>query len=265
MAVARTFFIVAVFAIVAMDVVFVDAQRFLREGFSNQMESDFRGEMKVEDGEAMAGMTREMFLLQDNVDTWELEPPVLDGAENGGSLLDGKLRRHIRKYLHSQIQFKLLKKKGRYGMRAIGVLPNGQKLRGFWRQGSGSQQQLKSSDFLTASYDDAVRSRLFVVEFEVQLPPISPRSSKTLPSVVYQVAVEPGTMNPKSMIPRGTGKIRVFPEGHESSEPGMTKCLDDVGSCNVGLKMRAGLIDPTWARGHRPFFRKGGGRSPGLI
>lgn len=233
-----------------------DAQRFLREGFSNQMESDFRGEMKIEDNEAMAGMTREMFLMQD-ID-WELEPPVLDDN------LDGKMARHISKYLRAPIQFKLLKKKGRYGMRAVGITDDGKKLRGFWRQGAGGQTRLKSSDFLEASYDDAVRSRLFLVEFEVQLPPLSRRDRKGgLPSVVYQVAVEPGGMNPKSMVPRGSGKIKVYPSRGGGGDGSNPQVCWDAGTCNVGLSMRAGLVDPTWSRGHKPFFRKG--RSPGFV
>jgi len=227
----------------------IHAQRFLREGFSNQMESDFRGEMKLDDNEALSGMTREMFLIQDL--DWELEPPVIQERQ----LLDGKLKRHIDKYLNTPIKLKLLKNKGKYGLRAVGILPNGQKLRGFWRQGAGGQTQLKSSEFLVASYDDAVRSRLFLVEFEVQLPPLV-KGKGGLPSVVYQVAVEPGSLNPKAYIPRGSGKIYVYPSGHEHSRS------VDAGICNVGVSMRAGLVDPTWARG-RPFFRKG--RSPGLI
>jgi len=234
----------------------VDGQRFLREGFSNQMESDFRGEMKLEDNEALSGMTREMFLMQDN--DWELEPPVLKEG-----VIDSKLEGHIRKYLKAPIKLKLLKKKGKYGLRAVGLTENGQKLRAFWRQSAPSQRSsVKTSDFLSASYDDAVRSRLFMVEFEVQLPPlVKKRNARSpLPSVVYQIAVEPGSLNPKAMIPRGSGKVRVYPEGR--NEDSASLCIEDVGTCNIGLPMKAGLVDPTWPRG-RPFFAKG--RSPGVI
>jgi hypothetical protein len=223
------------------------AQRFLREGFSNQMDSDFRGEMKLEDNEALSGMTREMFLMQDL--EWELEPPVIDSAN-----LDSATSRHIHKYLKSPIRLKLSKRKGQYGLRAIGVLENGQKLRGFWRQGASAQTRLKTTDFLDAPYDDAVRSRLFMVEFEMQLPPV--KGKKGLPSVVYQVAIEPGSMNPKAMIPRGSSKMLAYPDGHDGSQ-----CVE-AGKCNVGVAMKAGLVDPIWARG-RQIFRKG--RSPGLI
>jgi hypothetical protein len=221
----------------------VQAQRFLREGFSSGMENDMRGEMKLDENEALAGMSREMFLMQDLA--WELEPPQLEN-------IDGKLKKHIQRYLSSPIQLKLLKKRGKFGLRAIGKTGDGLKLRAFWRQ--GTSPQVKTSDFLSASYDDAVRSRLPMVEFEVVLPPM--QKGKALPSVVYQVAVEPGTMNPKAMIPRGSGKIRVYPLGHEKGN------LIDAGACNVGMTMKAGLVDPSWAKGRKYFWQ---GRSTGLI
>lgn len=211
------------------------------------MESDFRAETKLDENDALSGMTREMFLMQDL--EWELEPPSVEED------LDGPLQRHIRKYLNSPIQLKLSRKKGKFGLRAMGRMENGQRLRAFWRQGAAGQTRLKPSDFLEASYDEAVRSRLFMVEFEVQLPPLG--KDKKMPSVVYQVAVEPGSMNPKAMIPRGSGKLQVYPVGHDAG----AQCIE-AGTCNVGITMKAGLVDPNWSRG-RAIFRKG--RSPGLM
>lgn len=139
-------------------------------------------------------------------------------------------------------------------MRAIGMTESGQKLRAYWRQcPPGTTDKLKAAELLEAPYDSAVRSRLAMVEFEVQLPPM--KKSKKLPSVVYSVAIEPGSMNPKAIIPRGAGKIRIYPEGR-GSEP------VDAGPGNIGLSMRAGLVDPSWAKG-KPVFRKG--RPVGLI
>ena len=43
----------------------VSAQRFLREGFSNSMDNDFKGEMKLDENELASGMTREMYLMQE--------------------------------------------------------------------------------------------------------------------------------------------------------------------------------------------------------
>jgi hypothetical protein len=230
------------------------AQRFMR---STQMDADFKGEMSLDDNDASSGMTREMFLMQDM--RWELEPPSMtDAVSSSSQKIDSKVKRHIQKYLGAPVELKLQSRKGQYGLRAVGLMENGKKLRGFWRQGVTGQSTTvrpKAKDFLQCSYDDAVRSRLFVVEFEMQLPPIG--KDKALPSVVYQVALEPGSMNPKAMVPRGAGKVLVYPSGHG---PG-NACIE-AGTCNVGVSMKAGLIDPNWARG-RPFFRKG--RSPGLI
>jgi hypothetical protein len=223
---------------------FASAQRFLRS--SGQSDTDFRGEMALDTNEALSGMTREMFLMQDV--EWELEPPVLEGV-------DRKLQRHIQKYLANPVQLKLHKKKGKYGMRAIGKMSDGKKLRAFWRQGSAAAHQLKTSEFLEASYDEAVRSRLFTVEFEILLPPLT-KGSNALPSVVYQIPVEPGSMNAKSMVPRGAGKVKVYPVGHDAG-PAV-----DAGKGNVGISMRAGLVDPGWAKG-RAVFRPG--RSLGLL
>jgi hypothetical protein len=221
------------------------AQRFLREGFSNQMESDFRAEAALDDNQALSGMTREMFLMQDL--DWELQPPTSLNLSS-----DRGLERHIKKYTQHPISLKLLKRQGKHGLRAIGTTDDGKKLRGFWRQAT-APSRLKSSDFLEASYDDAVKSRLFLVEFEVQLP----RYKKHQPAVVYQVAVEGGGMNPKAMVPRGDGTIKVFPAREEQ---GGTPELAGTGA--VGLRMKAGLVDPGWARG-RAILRKG--KSAGFI
>jgi len=191
------------------------------------------------DGDA-SGMSREMFLMKDK--QWELLPPTdMEG-------ISGSVRRHVLKYLKDPVKLSLQKKQGKYGMRAIGKTESGQKLRAYWRQcPPGTIQRLTPSEFLKVSYDAAVRSRLSMVEFEVQLPPM--KRSKKLTSVVYSIAIEPGTMNPKAIIPRGAGKIRIYPEGRECKPV-------EAGSGNIGLSMRSGLVDPSWAKG-RPVFRKG--------
>lgn len=206
------------------------AQRFLREGFSNQMESDFRAEAALDDNEALSGMTREMFLMQDL--EWEIEPPT------SLNLADRGLQRHVEKYINHPIHLKLMKRQGKHGLRAVGTTDDGKKLRAFWRQGKIANR-LKASDLLESSYDDAVKSRLFTVEFELQLP----QYKKNQPSVVYQVAVEGGGMNPKAMVPRGGGTIKVYP----AREKGATPVIAGTGP--VGLRMKAGIVDPGWSRG----------------
>lgn len=174
-------------------------------------------------------------------------PPDLEGVS-------GSLRNHILKYLKDPVKLSLQRKQGKYGMRAIGKTEAGQKLRAYWRQcPPGTTDKLTATELLEAPYDSAARSRLSMVEFEVQLPPM--KKSKKLPSVVYSVAIEPGSMNPKAIIPRGAGKIRIYPEGRGSESV-------EAGPGNIGLSMRAGLVDPSWAKG-RIVFRKG--RSAGVV
>lgn len=227
----------------------VSAQRFLREGFSNQMESDFKGEMKLEENESASGMTREMFLMKDL--DWELQPVDFKNVK------DMQMRRHLESFFSEPVTMKLSARKGKYGLRAVGQLHSGKRLRAFWRQ-VGANPRVKTSDLLSTSYEEALRTRLSVVEFEVQLPPTN-RKSKVLPSVVFSVPVEPGTMNAKAIIPRGSGTIRVLPRGRGMDE---TNPSQQVGKGFVSLPMRAGLVDPGWAKG-RSIFRRG--RSTGAI
>jgi hypothetical protein len=220
----------------------VSAQRFLREGFSNSMESDFKGEMKLGESELASGMTREMFLMQ-GVD-WELQPI------NFADVKDAQLRRHLQGFFKDPIKLKLSKRRGKYGLRAIGELGTGKRLRAYWRQvGGGGRTQ--SSEFLEMSYDEAVKARLSQLEFEIQLPPL--KGSKDLPSVICSVPIEPGTMNGKAIVPRGAGSVKVLPIGHVS---GGDAPVMKVGRAHVTLPMKNGIVDPSWARG-RTIFRKG--------
>jgi hypothetical protein len=277
----------------------VYGQRFMRQGFSGN--EDFGAEMKLDAGDADAavGMTREMFLMKDI--KWQIPPieftdtcdDIIDPNKYKSlRTLDPYIRQHIVSYLggrrHRQpMSLSLFKKRGKFGLRAIGTTDDGKKLRGFWRQATTDlqqQQQLgtgrKSENFLTMSYDDACKARLFTVEFEIQLPPIinkKKNGEKIMPSVVYQVPVESGSMNPKAIIPRGVATVLVFPYGRPSrndnivstsigsSDTLITKVPPPlpVGTCRIGVvKMRPGLVDPSWSKG-RPIFRSG--RSAGIM
>lgn len=259
----------------------VSGQRFMRQGFSNN--EDFGAEMKLDpsDNDAALGMTREMFLMQDL--RWQIPPLQLadDFIDNivtptQALPMDPSLRKHILKYLgcsgishhRKPIELELLKKRGKFGLRAIGTMDNGKKLRAFWRQSTsgimnenGSTSRTSPS-FLQMSYDDAVKSRLFTVEFEIQLPPIEiqenttnsmRKKKKVLPSVVYQVPIESGSMNPQAIVPRGVGNVLVYPSGRQSqSSPYFA-----AGKCRISsVPMRAGLVDPSWSKG-KAIFRSG--------
>lgn len=212
----------------------------LREGFSSKVGSDARNRMKDEAG-ASNGMTREMFLMKDK--TWELQPVDFSCINNL------KLRRHCQKFLSHPVQMKLSNRKGKFGLRAQGRLKSGKRLRAFWRQ---STPGAKGDDFLSLSYDEAVKQRLTTIEFEVQLPPTDKKLRK-LPTVIYSIVVEGGAMNPKAIVPRGAGSVRVLPEGHSDEEEVDTL---NVGKAHISLPMKSGIVDPGWAKG-RPVFRKG--------
>jgi hypothetical protein len=264
-------------AMVSNEKHFVTAQRFLREG--SQMAAENRAEVELDEDDSLSGMTREMFLMQDV--QWELQPPstlemsallqTLDKTKNK------KVAQQVQEYMKEPIRLRLLRRNGKYGLRAIGTTPSGKKIRAFWRQASPSVafgsarnsgsagRRLKAADFLEVSYDDAVRSRLFVVDFELQIPRNKGKKSEQAapPSIVYQVPVEVGSMNPKAMVARGEAKVKVFPVREKGGAQKMTdEDAIPVGTAKVGLFMKPGLVDPNWARG-RNILRIG--RSVGFV
>ena len=173
----------------ASSMIVVSGQGFLREGFANQMEGDFKGETKLEENELPTGMTREMFLIQD-VD-WEIRPMDFGGSSSSSrsksssttTTIDSKLQAHVQSFLKHPIRLSLSKKKGKYGLKAVGMVRplsstgkenrNNQKLRAYWRQGIAGVGHIKGTDYLDMTYEAAVRSRLPILEFEIQLPPLN--------------------------------------------------------------------------------------------
>jgi hypothetical protein len=309
----------------------VQAQgRFLRQGF-NEAE-DFTAELRLDEDDNGAGagiiptgsggnaattsMSREMYLLKDR-------PILLPALHDLSAISDnGALRRHVHQYLgQGPVRLKLLSKRGRYGYKAIGTLPDSSNnnisgggssnglaflrrltqqrkkqqqtkrlLRAFWREPTkmtattaAQQQQIKGrTDYTTASYDDAVRARLSVMEFHVQLPPLKQQpppkgssgssnigssSSAELPTVVYQVPFDNGTIDPKSMVPRTVGRVIVR---HRDREYVVDESChigtggggsEEVLSTATSTTRLLGVVDPSWARGRavfRPHCRKSG-------
>lgn len=219
----------------------------LRDGFSSQVGSDSRSRMKLDDAGAAGGMSREMFLMKDK--QWEIHPIDFSSVKNG------KLRRHCEAYLNRPVKMKLSTRQGKHGFRAQGETTQGNNLRGFWRQRDGSSAL--GTDLLKVSYDDAVKQRLPTVEFEVLLPPLSSSKKggkKKAVSVIYTVAVEPGAMNQKAMVPRGSGSVKILPQGHGDGSEVETLTLP--AKAYVSIPMGPGLVDRGWAKGN-VIFRKG--------
>ena len=234
------------------------AQRFLRDGFTSKLDEEFKYEAGLDNNpNSPVGMPREMFVLTE-LDL-EVSPPT-----NLTIPSNRALTRHLHKHLDQPLKLQLEQRKGGIGYRAFGVLPNGKRLRGSWRRGE-APQKLLNSDFLTVSYDEAVRSRLLFLEIEMALPRLSKRQqqqqaskARRPPRVLYQLAVEGGVMIPKAVLPRGDAAVQVlYSDAKDSTEP-----LAPPTAAKLGLRMKPGLVDPGWARG-RTILRKG--RSAGVI
>ena len=220
----------------------VEAQRFLRDGFTSKLDEEFKYEAGLDNVNTPGGMPREMYVLAD-LKELELTLPAQKKKNAIPMIPDNpQLTRHLRQYLQNPIQLQLDQRKGGIGYRAAGRLPNGKRLRGSWRR-TEAPQKLLNADFVKVSYDEAVRSRLLFLEIELLLPrlPVStnqqrggwlfskakqPATTTTdgedvttavagrrrggpIPRVIYQLAVEGGVMNPKAVIPRGDCLVKV--------------------------------------------------------
>jgi hypothetical protein len=147
------------------------------------------------------------------------------------------------------------------------------KLRSVWfigyerasMQSSAIQQQ--EADLLTRSYEDNT-AKIYPSHFvlEVFLP--KTRACKGgNPLVTYSIPFGVGTTSPKTKVPQANGIVTVYPNGRKKA--GSTS-LDEVavsqgievGQTSLHLNAGSGLVDPTWARGRRYFWK---GREVGTL
>lgn len=239
-------------------------------------------------------MTREMSLIQDlpwTLPKTSLKPYIgfestQSDAKDGGVKLTKQMAKHIEKYTNKHpLTLTLSSKRGKYGLLAGAVLPNGTKLRGYWREATDKEstrtpqmsssssssmfQKLKNGEL---PYDDAVRSRLFTVEFELQLPPLV--RGGPLPSVLYQIPLEKGSLNPKAYTPRYDhgNRLVLLPQGRPDGSSVATKPIQiDCGKLQHTLPIhchgttpKGGIIDPSWSKGKAIFYNPKRTRSSGI-
>lgn len=150
------------------------------------------------------------------------------------------------------------------------------KLRSVWfigyerasMQTNAVQQQ--EVDLLTKSYEDNT-AKIYPSHFvlEVFLP--KTRACKGgNPLVKYSIPFGVGTTSPKSKVPQSNGIVTVYPNGRKKSSTASTTSLSDevssqgieVGRTSLHLKTGSGLVDPSWARGRRYFWK---GRDVGTL
>jgi len=221
---------------------------FMRDGFNAGMDREFFPEnQEIDDS---GGMTQEMLMMKNQ--EWQLDP--IDFSK----VKDKKLKKHLQGLLSKPTRVKVTNlplKKG-LGYRAMGKTASGRKLRAAWRSGT-RRNEIKNKDIIHEPYDEAVRRRQGAshVNIELMLPPM--KGSKDLPSLVYDVVVERGSVNPEAIITRNEGKVTLYPTGYKNKTDKV-----DVGDARASMPMKAGLVDSAWARG-RITFRKG--RSVGQV
>ena len=141
------------------------------------------------------------------------------------------------------------------------------KLRSVWYISSGragsqtSAVRSQTEDLLTKSYDEnSSRFHPSHLVLEVFLP--KTRSCKGgNPLVTYSIPMGAGTTSPKARVSQSNGVVTVFPNGRKKKGGESSEAIE-VGSTSWHLNKGAGLIDPTWARGRKYFWK---GRNVGQI
>lgn len=141
------------------------------------------------------------------------------------------------------------------------------KLRSVWyvasdrasSQPSSTRQQ--TEDLLTKSYDENT-SQFHPSHFvlEVFLP--KNRACKGgNPVIKYSIPMGAGTTSPKSRVSQSNGVVTIFPTGRKRQGGESSEAIE-VGSTSLHLNKGASLIDPTWARGRKYFWK---GRKVGQV
>ena len=130
---------------------------------------------------------------------------------------------------------------------------------------------------LEDSYEDCLK-RVYgkYVELEVLLPKTK-GTTKILgragppPSLVYRVPIQSGHVNPLGMVSKSRATVTLYPKGRtlaaaSASGPNAASVPRDeaipLGLSNVHLPLGPGLVDPSWAKGRKLFWK---GRSVGLV
>lgn len=123
-----------------------------------------------------------------------------------------------------------------------------------------SAARQKTSDLLSKSYDENM-SHFHPAHFvlEVFLP--KTRACKGgNPLVTYSIPMGAGTTSPKARVSQSNGKITVYPNGRKRK--GGDSDAIEVGSTGLHLRSGPPLIDPSWSKGRKYFWK---GRSVGQI
>lgn len=125
---------------------------------------------------------------------------------------------------------------------------------------TGASRSLKE-DLVTKSYDENISgfhpSHLVL---EVFLP--KNRACKGgNPLITYSIPMGAGTTSPKARVSQSNGVVTIFPNGRKKKGGESSEAIV-VGSTSWHLNKGPGLVDPSWARGRKYFWK---GRNVGQI
>jgi hypothetical protein len=129
---------------------------------------------------------------------------------------------------------------------------------------------------LKDNYEDCLK-RVYgkYIELEVLLPKTKKSSLKSgpPPSLVYRVPITTGSVNPFGMVSKSRATVTLYPKGRtlnvnnpaasaNTNAGGEKDVAIPVGLVNVHVPLGSGLVDPSWVRGKKLFWK---GRSVGLV
>ena len=130
------------------------------------------------------------------------------------------------------------------------------------------------NDPLHDDYEECLK-RLYgkYIELEVLLPQPKHSQGGAPPSLVYRVPISTGSVNPFGMVSKSRATVTLYPRGRTlmnaktvgASTDGVGEKKDlaiPMGLANVHVPLGRGLVDPSWVRGKKLFWK---GRSVGLI
>jgi len=146
--------------------------------------------------------------------------------------------------------------------------------------GRGVKKEI-GKNVLEDSYEDCLK-RLYgkYVELEVLLPrtksmmkiySTNASSAGPPPSLVYRVPIQSGHVNPLGMVSKSRATVTLYPKGRTLAAASATgvnakdaprDLAIPLGMSNVHVPLGPGLVDPSWAKGRKLFWK---GRSLGLV
>ena len=189
----------------------------------------------------------------------------------GGGADDGMLR------AAAVVASRSPRRGGRLGLSLpFGLTPSARRVKAQWSTTGPmvlDREAFASNPYLTLGYDSAAMSAFSRMEVEVTLP----AKGGKRPVVVYTFPISEGNLDSGgSYVAAAPGTVKVYPDGRTRSSssgdafkaPGAAQQPEEdgggieLGTASLHAAAGAGLVDPTWARGKKNWWK---GRKVGVM